>query len=468
MLRRSLTLLGLAATAVPAFAQQSALWITDPATGVVRRVDADGVDQIAPAAIRADGELAVDASGAAWTLCAGEARLKRVDPSGNLVLDLATAAEPISLVIDAMDRVWVACAKGRRLQRFSSGGALELDFALPAEPTDLAIDEVCRIFVALRSKRLLRFDPSGALLGETRGLRGDLRLAVSHFGFVFAASRGAKRIWRIDVENGAVLAQQRVRERIGDIVADRLGRVWYTLPKEHLLVRQDANGGGNAWVLTANEPDEIAIDLEGTLWVSSAGAGVIQRFDERGVLLGDVTTGSFRLCGDRAGAHLHGVVRPHEDLDLDGFTNRVEWIGASRLDDATSVPASIQHSVIAPGVHELTLQSEPFPRLGYAAFLTFSAYPGTPLELLGHHDLRVLPTYLGDPLFLATAIQPGLIDAPLGTLDALGRARVRVVLPPDLQIPFPVDFAYLVIGDSYAPNFLRTISRPVRLLSPLE
>ena len=279
MLRRSFCLLGLAAAAAPAGAQQSALWVTDQTTGVVRRVDATGLDLIPPAAVSADGELAVDALACAWALCVPDARLKRLDPSGALLLDVATAAEPIALAIDAQGRVWVVCAEGERLQRFSASGALELDLALPAEPTDLAIDEAGRVWVALRTKRVLRFDSDGVLLGETRGLRGDLRLAVSHFGFLFAASRNTKRIWRIDLDNGEVLAQQRVREKIGDIVADRLGRVWYTLPKEHLLVRQDANGGGNAWVQTASTPDQLAIDLDGTLWVSSTEAGVIQRFD---------------------------------------------------------------------------------------------------------------------------------------------------------------------------------------------
>ncbi|MBK9386405.1 MAG: hypothetical protein IPN34_16455 [Planctomycetes bacterium] len=468
MFRRSLSLLGLAAIAVPASAQQSALWVSDQSTGVVRRVDATGADLIPPAAVSADGELAVDAVGSAWALCVPDARLKRLDPSGALLLDVATAAEPIALAIDAQSRVWVVCAKGERLQRFSSAGALELDLALPAEPTDLAIDEAGRVWVSLRSKRVLRFDGDGVLLGETRGLRGDLRLAVSHFGFLFAASRNCKRIWRIDLDNGEVLAQQRVREKVGDIVADRLGRVWYTLPKEHLLVRQDANGGGNAWVLTASAPDQLAIDLDGSLWVSSPEAGLIQRFDERGVLLGNVASGDFGLGGDRAGAHLHGVLRPFEDLDQDGFANRSEWIGESRIDDANSVPARIQHTVLAPGVHELALEAVPFPRLGYAAFLTFSAQPGSLLSLLGNHDERLVSTDLGDPLFLATALQPGLIDAPIGALDSRGRATVRVVLPPDLVPPFPVDFAFLAVGDSYAPNFIRAISKPVRLLSPNE
>ena len=66
--------------------------------------------------------------------------------------------------------------------------------------------------------------------GESVSIDGKgLRVVGLGSCFLFAASRNAKRIWRIDLDNGELLAQQRVRERVGDIVADRLGREgeWY-------------------------------------------------------------------------------------------------------------------------------------------------------------------------------------------------------------------------------------------------
>lgn len=466
MLSRTLSFLGVAVLAVPSVAQQDTLWVTDKGSGMVRLVNANGIDQIPPAAIHADAELSVDSTGAAWALCSTASRIKRLSTTGDILLDLATALEPIAIAIDAEDRAWVISAEGRRLQRFDAQGQIGVDIALPAIPSDIAIDATGQIWVALRSRRVHRYDSEGTLLGTVRGLRGDLRLAVSHFGFLFVASRNAKRIWRLDLDTGEVLAEQRVRDRIGDLVADRLGRIWYTLPKEHLLVRQDANGGGNAWILTATKPEQLAIDLNGTLWVASEGEGLLQRFDDRGVHLGNVASGIFGLAGDRAGAHVHAVLHPYGDLDNDGFANRSEWIGSSRLDDATSIPAGITHNVIAPGIHELWIEAASLPRMAYSAFLTTSAFPGMSLSLLDGHDQRILPTDFGDPLFLGTVLQPGLISAPFGQLDALGRARLQVFIPPDISLPVPIDFAFVVLGDTYAPHFIRAISKPERLLSP--
>ncbi|MBI1355199.1 MAG: hypothetical protein GC160_12700 [Acidobacteria bacterium] len=150
--------------------------------------------------------------------------------------------------------------------------------------------------------RVRRITPDGlvtTLAGPAAGLREPTRLAVSPEGVVYACDRGARRVWRIGADGTATSLFDARRAGLGLEVgpaAGADGALYLADPEHHRVWRLDAEGeltpfagtgeradpsinavGGPAIATPLNDPRDVAVGPDGSVYIAETGARRIRR-----------------------------------------------------------------------------------------------------------------------------------------------------------------------------------------------
>ena len=371
---------GLAASARLRFPQSVALdpvgnlYIADRYNSCVRRVDRFGTITTVAGTGRAgysgDGGpataahlrepygLAVDSAGNLYIADRADHRVRRVDRSGTITTVAgtgdrgyngddgpATAARisfPQELAVDADGNLYVAAwgnRSVRRVDRFGtistvagtgragySGDGGPATAAQVYYPAGLAVDAAGNLFIAdagtHRVRRVDRFGTITTLAGTGRsGYNGDggpaastqfaapQGLAVDAAGNLFIADSANRRVRRVDPSG-----------RVATIAGSGGGRF--------------GGDGGPATAARLRDPDGVAVDAAGNLFIADAGNHRVRRVDRFGTITTVVGTGEDGYSGDggpATAARLHSPTAVA--VDAAGNLFIASGCGSSIVDD---------------------------------------------------------------------------------------------------------------------------------------
>ena len=167
--------------------------------------------------------------------------------------------KPHGIAVSAEGKVWVATSGEygyERIEEFSSSGAFITNIELSAKPEGVTTDAKENVWVTSGSD-VWEYSKTGVKLGEFGGLgsgNGQLKepagLAVSGAD-VYVADRGNNRI-----------EEFKVTEKEGKTTAEYLSQF-------------GTKGSGNSQF---TEPQDVALDSEGHVWVADAGNNRLQEF----------------------------------------------------------------------------------------------------------------------------------------------------------------------------------------------
>jgi DNA-binding beta-propeller fold protein YncE len=227
--------------------------------------------------------IAIDKEGNVWVADTGDDRVEEMSSTGTFIRAFGSEGtetgkfkEPKALTIDSSGNVWVADTKNNRVQEFSSTGTyLRESTAIETYAADgLAADSKGDVWVAsaidivteLSSTAAVRgyFGKEGGGNGEFKGPAG---LAVSGED-IFVVDRGNSRVQEF-----------KITEKEGKVSGE-------------YITKFGSSGSGNG---AFKEPQGIAIDKEGDLWVADAGNNRIQEFNSELKYKRQITTANSSL-----------------------------------------------------------------------------------------------------------------------------------------------------------------------------
>ncbi len=464
-MRLGTTLTTILLTAMSAFGQDGGMWIGLGRGARLIKLNDTGAELARATVTTNIDTMSVDGLGNAWALNTKKALLYKFDVSGVLVATYMTDRKPNGLAFDSSHRAWVLSGISGTLKAYEQDGTPHAAFSVPKHSSDVVVDWNGRMWVASpRTRSVRRYEANGALAAEVTGLKGKMTLALSHLGDLFVSQTKKRRISRINLRTNTIDATIHAPSKMTAALVDASGRVWFALPNRNLVVRCERDGSGMVWFGTAKKPDSIAISTKGQIWVACSKGRTVQRFSDTGSMEGSHQVADApTLSGDRSGARFLNHIDPLGDVDVDGYSNRNEWVAGSDMADATALPAEIG-IVGGGGSWTVTIKAPNDPLGDYIAYLTSTASPGTQLSHFDGFDMRIVPTTVIDPIFLMSGELRSLVSTPQGALDATGEATIAVGLPPELQnLGISFAFATLDYTSGTAPNSLRTISRAIEL-----
>ena len=242
-------------------------------------------------ALKAPGDVAIDAEGNLWVADKTNNRIERFDPKGNFLSKFGsygTASgqlnRPASLAIGANGNIWVADANNNRIQEFSPTGQVLKTIGTfgPGEkqfsgPEGIAVDYRGNVWVAdTGNGRLQEYTENGSF--------------VKFAGSKSAGSGQLGEPTGIDVGPG------------GDMwVADWQNNRIKVFNQAGEFVRQFGEYGTGSGQF--KNPDAIDVDNSGNVWVSDTANGRVQLFNQAGQYVA-----KFGVAGPGSGQF--GFIRP--------------------------------------------------------------------------------------------------------------------------------------------------------------
>jgi DNA-binding beta-propeller fold protein YncE len=279
--------------------------------------------------------IAVDkANGWVYVSDAATSRVHKFTTAGQLLLSFGaegTGPGQFSgggrdLTVDGDGNVWVGDMPNFRVQKFSPTGQFLALAPNPPEPPPpggfnepraVGVDAAGNVFVAdTQNWRIQKFDPTGAFSLQW-GSRGSRGTGTSKFNYPkgLAVDRASGAVYVLDTDNGQVKKYDnngtfvwQVNAAKGALGADVApdgsvyvvdtlsARVLQFNPATGALLRIiGARGPGNG---KFQYPTGVAVDTDGTIWVTDTTRDVVQHLSATGAYLGQVAspgTGDSRL-----------------------------------------------------------------------------------------------------------------------------------------------------------------------------
>jgi sugar lactone lactonase YvrE len=248
--------------------------------------------------------IAVDVEGRAWVTDYSRGRVLRVERTGTARVVATGLRGPVGIALDDIGRVLVAEEAAGRIVEVGPRGMIGVVASGLASPRWLALGGAGTIYVSARRRGAEHGDDDGrpgvvlALHDGARptlvlhGLRDPEGLAVRD-GVLYVATRGWQpgdhdsvlRVPLASAEPVTALADETVRKPVG-VAVDLAGHVFVsshrvTLSDEHLIgviarlgdaATTDVFAGG------ADEPQGLAFDHDGNLYLAESKAGRVVRF----------------------------------------------------------------------------------------------------------------------------------------------------------------------------------------------
>lgn len=258
--------------------------------------------------------IVVDAAGNVLVADRGTGTVTRIAPDHRRTTIAANLAHPAGLALDAAGRVLIAEEGAGRVVRMEADGRRTTLISGIKAPRWLAVDDADTVYIAARllTRAGLReaeggdADPEMILTwNSARGLRvfaDDFRqlegLALGE-GVIYAAAKGRRParasdgvIYRLEIRPdggaGAVTAMgaaDRFQRPFG-LARDRVGALYATakrlrLPEHHpedVIVKISVDGGLTLFASALEDPQGVAFDEAGNLYVADGDAGRVLRF----------------------------------------------------------------------------------------------------------------------------------------------------------------------------------------------
>ncbi len=318
-----------------AFDAEGKLWVVDSANNRLQRFSAEGtyLAQFGTAGpnngqFAEPAGLAIDGSGNLWVADAGNNRVQEVSATefirsfGNASSGPGQLAAPGALATDAEGNVWVADTSHNRVQEFDAEGEFVRQFGVKGagdgqfkEPRGIAVDSSGNVWVAdSGNNRVQKFSSKGEFLakfgsqgtgnGQFNRLQG---IAVAPDGHLWTVELGpfggTPRVQEFSAE-GAYLSQFGAKgSEAGQllnpqgIALDAAGNVWVAdtgnnrvqafKPSGEFIRKFGTAGAGNGQL---QSPRSLAFDAESNLWALDNGNNRLQRFSAEGAYLAQFGT----------------------------------------------------------------------------------------------------------------------------------------------------------------------------------
>ena len=253
-------------TAVAVDPAQGLVWVSDPFSGVVVRINPGNGERLLINDPDLPGAIAIDPiRHTAWVCDERQSEVAqfRIDGGPGLPPAIGPVDLALSVAVDPIDQsLWVCDNGARAVRQFSSSGAPRWASTLP-RPSRIAIDSLTRTgwVTSFESGAVMIVAANGAVLDTLRGFSGPIGIAVD-------ARRG--RVWVADAVAGTIVALQRdgtverritgfpeVRELAVDLST---GNVWATVPGDGRVVVVSPAGAIVTQIGGISLPHAIALD----------------------------------------------------------------------------------------------------------------------------------------------------------------------------------------------------------------
>ena len=259
--------------------------------------------------------VAVDSAGHLWVLGAASDRVNEMSATGELLTAFGTEGagdgqfkKPQGVAIDTEGHVWVADTGNNRVQELSSTGSFIRAFGSEGteagelnKPTALAVNREGDVWVAdTENRRIEEFSSTGAYITKATTLGKPEGITFDSKGDVWVAT--ASYVWEYSSNGETLIAtfggsgseNGKFKEAAGLIVS---GEDLYVVDRGNSRVQEfkitekegktsaeyvsqfGASGAGNGQF---KEPQGIALDKEGNVWVADAGNNRTQKFTAAG------------------------------------------------------------------------------------------------------------------------------------------------------------------------------------------
>jgi sugar lactone lactonase YvrE len=243
--------------------------------------------------------IAVDAAGAVWVTDAARGVVLRLDAGGSARVMAAGLGGPIGIALDASGRVLVAEAEAGRIVEVAAGGVRRVIASGLDRPRWLAIadDGVIYVSAQRRTKEGDAEDaePPGVIIALREPARPEIFLSglrdpegvAIHGGMLYAATRDL--ILRAPLAGAAPLVGERVdgtpRKPVG-LAVDAAGATFVAahravLGDEHIsgvIAKMDEAAAVDLFASGADDPQGLAFDRDGNLYLAERRSGLVVRF----------------------------------------------------------------------------------------------------------------------------------------------------------------------------------------------
>lgn len=257
--------------------------------------------------------IAVDASGNIWVSDSSRGRLQKFSPNGVFLQSVGTKGSgpgqlgaPGGIDIAPNGDVWVADWENNRVSVFSpagvflrsigSAGSGDGQFKLSGE---IEIDKLGNVWIGdWENNRIQQFDLAGQFKGSFGPFAWAAGIAADSKGHLWAAEYNGHRVqqWQVPIERPAYIgsfgsggAGEGQLQAPGDVAVGIDGSLWVADKSNNRIQHLDSGGKFLATFGTLgpgdgqfNRPTAIAVDRDGNLLVADSGNDRVQKFSREG------------------------------------------------------------------------------------------------------------------------------------------------------------------------------------------
>jgi streptogramin lyase/actin-like ATPase involved in cell morphogenesis len=192
---------------------------------------------------------------------------------------IGVAPFPDGIAFDQDGALWVASTQGSAVTRVDPDSGEQDEVPLPegSEPLAVTVTEDGSVWVSLRSTaQIVRVDPSTQEITLTVDVAGQAASFGEGDGSLWVVSSDAG-VDRVDPSSGEVTATIELDEPRGVVVTD--DAAWVSLKGDAIAEIDLESNEVIGTIDVSGQPDGIAVDDDGMLWVAQRAEGTVARID---------------------------------------------------------------------------------------------------------------------------------------------------------------------------------------------
>lgn len=261
-------------------------------------------------------------------------------PSAHVLGTFPVGTQPIGLAQDAQGDIWVSNQGSNNVSRLDTTGAVLGTFGVGNTPTMVAFDPSGNLWVTDSGTGVVsKLSPTGTSLGTYPAKAGARRLGIDSTGRVWTSNYSSNTITQLSSAGAIMQTVTMGTVNKGGpkaIAVDRADNVWVaegtnpgasTLPESQWtwnLIEYSSAGAKLGTFPAAVDPEAMAFDVLGNLWLANSGAGSVTEVSSAGTQRASFIVGTDPqgLAFDRqgnlwvtlAGEDMVGEFSPNGDL----------------------------------------------------------------------------------------------------------------------------------------------------------